>query len=171
MATAALDSEAFAFCTNMIPPHTETVSSSCHLYTPVLPQCLIVPLIVSSFITTTAALDFEGFTFCTSMIPPHTQTVSSSCHLYALVLPQCLILPLIVSSLITATAALDKSASGRLGLGAIVYYMTTTLISVIIGIVLVLSIHPGDPNDLSKIERQGLSKDITPLDALLDLIR
>ena len=84
---------------------------------------------------------------------------------------QCLILPLIVSSLITATAALDKRASGRLGLGAIIYYMTTTLLAVIIGIVLVLAIHPGDPDDLSKIQRKGSSKDTKPLDALLDLIR
>ncbi|KAK7100833.1 excitatory amino acid transporter 3-like isoform X2 [Littorina saxatilis] len=84
---------------------------------------------------------------------------------------KCLILPLIVSSLITATAALDKKASGRLGLGAIIYYMTTTLIAVIIGIVLVLAIHPGDPDDLGKIERKGSSKDTKPLDALLDLIR
>ncbi|KAK7489501.1 hypothetical protein BaRGS_00019300 [Batillaria attramentaria] len=82
-----------------------------------------------------------------------------------------LILPLVVSSLITATATLDKKASGRLGLGAIIYYMTTTLIAVIIGIVLVLSIHPGDPEDLNKLTRSGSSKNTKPLDALLDLIR
>ncbi|XP_076462973.1 excitatory amino acid transporter 3-like [Babylonia areolata] len=84
---------------------------------------------------------------------------------------KCLILPLVVSSLITATAALDKNASGRLGLGAIIYYLSTTLVAVIIGIVLVLAIHPGDPDDLDKIQRKGSSKDTKPLDALLDLIR
>ncbi|KAL8623790.1 hypothetical protein ACOMHN_054096 [Nucella lapillus] len=84
---------------------------------------------------------------------------------------KCLILPLVVSSLITATAALDKKASGRLGLGAIIYYMTTTLIAVIIGIILVLAIHPGDPDDLDAITRKGKSTNTKPVYALLDLLR
>ena len=40
-------------------------------------------------------------------------------------------------------ATLDRRASGKLGARAIVYYMTTTLIAVIIGIVLVVTINPG----------------------------
>nr|KAG5701568.1 hypothetical protein BaRGS_024818 [Batillaria attramentaria] len=64
-----------------------------------------------------------------------------------------------------------RKRPARLGLGAIIYYMTTTLIAVIIGIVLVLSIHPGDPEDLNKLTRSGSSKNTKPLDALLDLIR
>jgi Na+/H+-dicarboxylate symporter len=76
-----------------------------------------------------------------------------------------------VSSLITATAALDNKASGKLGAGALLYYMTTTFAAVILGIVLVLSIHPGSPDDLHAIQRSGSSKDTSPLDALLDLIR
>ncbi|PVD23439.1 hypothetical protein C0Q70_16708 [Pomacea canaliculata] len=82
-----------------------------------------------------------------------------------------LILPLILSSLVTAMATLDKKASGKLGLGAMIYYMTTTLSAVILGIILVLAIHPGDPRDLSTIPRSGASKNTKPLDALLDLIR
>lgn len=84
---------------------------------------------------------------------------------------QLLILPLILSSLVTAMATLDKKASGKLGLGAMIYYMTTTLSAVILGIILVLAIHPGDPRDLSTIPRSGASKNTKPLDALLDLIR
>lgn len=82
-----------------------------------------------------------------------------------------LILPLMVSSLITATASLDKQASGRLGAAAMCYYMTTTFAAVILGIVLVLSIHPGDPDDLVQLDRSGSTMNIKPLDALLDLVR
>ncbi|KAL5019708.1 hypothetical protein ScPMuIL_002600 [Solemya velum] len=65
-----------------------------------------------------------------------------------------LILPLIVSSLISSLAALDTHASGKLGVRAIVYYLTTTLAAVIIGIVLVLSIQPGNKGD-GKFTRTG----------------
>lgn len=82
-----------------------------------------------------------------------------------------LILPLMVSSLITATASLDKQASGRLGAAAMCYYLTTTFAAVILGIVLVLSIHPGDPDDLTQLDRSGSTMNIKPLDALLDLVR
>ena len=40
-------------------------------------------------------------------------------------------------------ATLDQQASGKLGGRAIAYYLTTTLIAVIIGIILVVSINPG----------------------------
>ena len=54
-----------------------------------------------------------------------------------------LILPLIVPSLITAVGSLDMSLSGRVGGRAITYYLTTTLVAVILGIILVITIHPG----------------------------
>ena len=54
-----------------------------------------------------------------------------------------LILPLIVPSLITAVGSLDMSLSGKVGLRAVVYYFTTTIVAVILGIVLVVTIHPG----------------------------
>ncbi|ESO88193.1 hypothetical protein LOTGIDRAFT_126471 [Lottia gigantea] len=80
-----------------------------------------------------------------------------------------LILPLIVSSIITALATMDNKSSGRIGLGAIVYYLTTTLIAVILGIILVVSIQPGFSSD--ELDRAGSSRDSNPLDSLLDLIR
>jgi solute carrier family 1 (high affinity glutamate transporter) protein 2 len=43
------------------------------------------------------------------------------------------ILPLIVSSLITGVAVLDPKSSGRIGLYAICYYMTTTILAAILG--------------------------------------
>lgn len=81
-----------------------------------------------------------------------------------------LILPLIVSSLISSLAALDTHASGRLGVRAIVYYLTTTLAAVIIGIILVLAIQPGHQGS-GEYTRAGKERDGNPIDALLDLIR
>ncbi|KAK6179699.1 hypothetical protein SNE40_012004 [Patella caerulea] len=80
-----------------------------------------------------------------------------------------LILPLVVSSIITALASLDKRASGKLGLAAVCYYMTTTLIAVILGIILVVSIQPGFRGN--EIESTGSAKRSNPLASLLDLIR
>jgi len=81
-----------------------------------------------------------------------------------------LILPLIVPSLITAVGSLDMSLSGKVGMRAIVYYMTTTVLAVILGIVLVVTIHPG----VAGQERADASKDsreVTTPDTLMDLIR
>ncbi|XP_041358898.1 excitatory amino acid transporter 1-like [Gigantopelta aegis] len=83
---------------------------------------------------------------------------------------KCLILPLVVSSIISAVSSIPGKASGKLGAGAIIYYMTTTLIAVIIGIVLVMSIQPGYKGGKS-IKKSGSAKDVKPLYALLDLIR
>ena len=79
-----------------------------------------------------------------------------------------LILPLIVASLICALAALDSKATGRVGRRALAYYLFTTILAVILGIVLVVSIRPGSspPEDVDK--------EVNPyrtLDAFLDLIR
>ncbi|XP_057673413.1 solute carrier family 1 member 9 isoform X1 [Corythoichthys intestinalis] len=86
-----------------------------------------------------------------------------------------LILPLIISSLITGLAGLDARSSGRMGSRAMVYYMTTTIIAAILGVILVLSIHPGNP----KLRGGGTgapsgppkSQEVSSLDAFLDLIR
>ena len=78
------------------------------------------------------------------------------------------ILPLIVSSLIVALAILDAKAAGRLGRRALVYYFTTTLLAVVLGIILVVSIKPGE----GKGDKKGTeSKHVQPVDSLLDLIR
>jgi Na+/H+-dicarboxylate symporter len=54
-----------------------------------------------------------------------------------------LVIPLIVSSLIAGVSGLGTSASGRIGAISICYYISTTLIAVLIGILLVCTIRPG----------------------------
>ncbi|XP_070592494.1 excitatory amino acid transporter 1 isoform X1 [Erythrolamprus reginae] len=83
---------------------------------------------------------------------------------------QMLVLPLIVSSLVTGVAALDSKASGKMGLRAVVYYMSTTIIAVLIGIIMVVIIHPGKGSK-EKMHREGKIVRVTAADAFLDLIR
>uniref|UniRef100_A0A8C2Z7H8 Amino acid transporter n=1 Tax=Cyclopterus lumpus TaxID=8103 RepID=A0A8C2Z7H8_CYCLU len=54
-----------------------------------------------------------------------------------------LILPLVVSSLMSGLAALDAKCSSRLGIMTISYYLWTTFVAVVVGIVMVYIIHPG----------------------------
>uniref|UniRef100_A0A8C6WL22 Amino acid transporter n=1 Tax=Neogobius melanostomus TaxID=47308 RepID=A0A8C6WL22_9GOBI len=83
---------------------------------------------------------------------------------------QMLVLPLLVSSLITGMAALDSRASGKMGLRAVIYYTSTTVIAVFIGIVMVLVIHPGK-GSRDEFTNQQKVEQVSPADAFLDLIR
>ncbi|KAK3547776.1 hypothetical protein QTP86_029920 [Hemibagrus guttatus] len=81
-----------------------------------------------------------------------------------------LILPLVVSSLMSGLAALEPKCSSRLGLITISYYLWTTFLAVVVGIVMVLIIHPGGV--AQKEDSEDSSKPImSSADALLDLIR
>ncbi|XP_018615252.1 excitatory amino acid transporter 3 [Scleropages formosus] len=81
------------------------------------------------------------------------------------------ILPLVISSMITGVAALDSEVSGRIGLRAVVYYFSTTIIAVILGIVLVMAIKPGVSHEADNLDRTGSTPDVTTVDAMLDLLR
>uniref|UniRef100_A0A8C5MP27 Amino acid transporter n=1 Tax=Leptobrachium leishanense TaxID=445787 RepID=A0A8C5MP27_9ANUR len=82
-----------------------------------------------------------------------------------------LILPLIISSLITGLSGLDAKSSGRLGTRAMVYYMATTIIAAVLGVILVLAIHPGDPKLKQQLGKGQENDEVSSLDAFLDLIR
>ncbi|XP_063074273.1 solute carrier family 1 member 9 [Engraulis encrasicolus] len=84
-----------------------------------------------------------------------------------------LILPLIISSLITGLAGLDARSSGRMGTRAMVYYMSTTVIAAVLGVILVLGIHPGNPKLRNEPTGPSAPKnqEVNSLDAFLDLIR
>ncbi|XP_077445745.1 excitatory amino acid transporter 3 isoform X2 [Stigmatopora argus] len=81
------------------------------------------------------------------------------------------ILPLIISSMITGVAALDSEVSGKIGLRAVVYYFSTTIIAVILGIILVMTIKPGVSQTAQHIDRAGTTPNVTTVDTLLDLLR
>ncbi|XP_069565179.1 solute carrier family 1 member 9 [Brachyistius frenatus] len=83
-----------------------------------------------------------------------------------------LILPLIISSLITGLAGLDARSSGRMGSRAMVYYMSTTVIAAILGVILVLGIHPGNPKLRGGTTNSApKNQEVSSLDAFLDLLR
>lgn len=67
-------------------------------------------------------------------------------------------------------SALDSSASGKMGMRAVIYYMTTTFIAVFIGIIMVLIIHPGKGSK-EEFSKQQKIEQVSPADAFLDLIR
>lgn len=75
-----------------------------------------------------------------------------------------------VASLMSGLSAMDTKASGRLGVLTITYYLWTTFIAVIVGIILVLVIHPGTGTEKDG-HRGGSGPVMTSADALLDLIR
>ncbi|XP_068605181.1 solute carrier family 1 member 7a [Brachionichthys hirsutus] len=81
-----------------------------------------------------------------------------------------LILPLVVSSLMSGLAALDAKCSSRLGIMTISYYLWTTFVAVVVGILMVYIIHPGGA--AQKEDSEDSKKLMTSsADALLDLIR
>lgn len=66
-------------------------------------------------------------------------------------------------------ATMDSKACGKMGLITITYYLWTTFMAVTVGIILVVSIHPGAAaqKDNYSVGKMVLSS----ADALLDLIR
>lgn len=87
--------------------------------------------------------------------------------------PLCVCLCLCMSqycSLMSGLAALDAKCSSRLGIMTISYYLWTTFVAVVVGIVMVYIIHPGGA--AQKEDSEDSKKPMTSsADALLDLIR
>jgi hypothetical protein len=67
-------------------------------------------------------------------------------------------------------AALDAKCSSRLGLITVSYYLWTTFVAVVVGIVMVSIIHPGGAAQKEDSE-EGSKPIMSSADALLDLIR
>ena len=51
------------------------------------------------------------------------------------------------------------------------YYMSTTIIAAILGVILVIVIHPGDPKLKENLGEGTKNDDVSSLDAAFDLIR
>ena len=77
------------------------------------------------------------------------------------------------SSLHLGLAQLDAKKSGKMGSRALLYYFGTTMLAAVVGIVMVVTIHPGDPTIKQTIQGGSLptGKTVSTVDALLDLIR
>ncbi|XP_039271422.2 excitatory amino acid transporter 3-like [Styela clava] len=86
-----------------------------------------------------------------------------------------IILPLIVSSIICGLAGMDVRLSGKLGLRAILYYMTTTVLAVTTGIVIAVAIQPG--SSTAEVGNNGtdvmdnVHEQASAVDSFLDLLR
>lgn len=83
------------------------------------------------------------------------------------------ILPLIISSLISGMAQLDVQRSGKIGVRALTYYSITTILAAIVGIAMVLMIHPGDPQIKTAVAAVVKAEEtkVSTIDAILDIIR
>jgi len=85
---------------------------------------------------------------------------------------QLMILPLIIASLITGAASLNAKLNGKMALRTIVYFLSTSLISSLVGLVLVLAIHPGN-SETKELLGAGSTKqrNLDLVDNFLDLGR
>jgi len=83
-----------------------------------------------------------------------------------------MILPLIISSLITGAASLNAKMNGMIAFRTIVFFLVTSLLASMVGLIFVISIHPGSP-EIKETIGSGNQKEkkIEMLDNFLDLGR
>ncbi len=83
-----------------------------------------------------------------------------------------MIIPLIVSSLVSGLASLVSNTSSKMGLRALVYYLLTTFIAVVLGIILVVTIRPGSRLSFDHDDDDDISVEAdNVVDSFLDLLR
>ncbi|CAD7079028.1 unnamed protein product [Hermetia illucens] len=82
-----------------------------------------------------------------------------------------MILPLVISSLIAGSASLNARMNGKIALRTLIYFAATSFFNALLGIFLVLLIHPGDPNLHNASDRSADNRVANLLDSLLDLGR
>merc|ERR1711892_28901 len=83
---------------------------------------------------------------------------------------KCLIIPLVMPSLISSIGSLNLKVSGKIGSRAVLYYVTTTIIAVTLGIILTVTIRPGHTNSEAEVEAMKGGRNSTTVDTLLDLV-
>ncbi|XP_064596700.1 excitatory amino acid transporter 2-like [Liolophura sinensis] len=86
------------------------------------------------------------------------------------------IIPLVVSSVISGTASLDPRSNGRISLIALGYIVTTNLLGCMFGIVLTVTIRPGNNNNCLQTVANATApvpstQDLQTQDIFADLIR
>ncbi|XP_046346816.2 excitatory amino acid transporter-like [Haliotis rufescens] len=84
-----------------------------------------------------------------------------------------MILPLVVSSIMTGLANLNSKSAGQIGVYTIIYYIATTLLATMIGLMLVLTIRPGKVanNNVMSARSSGVAPSASARDVFLDLVR
>lgn len=85
-----------------------------------------------------------------------------------------LILPLIVFSLIAGLGSLEARVAGALGWKTVLYYGTTTVLAVALGLLLVMTIQPGSKfteSECNNSTGSSASNELDTLDSILDLVR
>ena len=80
-----------------------------------------------------------------------------------------IVIPLITSSIIVALNDIDMKSAGRMGRRTMIYYIITTVLSAILGLVLAIIIQPG--SDVNEENAKSGSKDRNSVDSFLDLMR
>ena len=67
---------------------------------------------------------------------------------------------------------MNLSLSGKIGVRAVVYYLSTTVMAVILGIILVVTIQPGVGSlDKAADDDHSTKNNVTTADTLMDLLR
>lgn len=138
-----------------------------HLLT-ILTIGAVVAGIIAGVIVRAVGLDGD-----TDKFPPRTVMYVNFIGDIFLRILKSLILPLIVASLISAVGSLDISLSKKIGTRAILYYMLTTVMAVVLGIILVTAIKPGGDGMEEGQNNAGKqsTRYVTTPDTMLDLVR
>ncbi|XP_034174029.2 excitatory amino acid transporter 2 isoform X3 [Osmia lignaria lignaria] len=82
-----------------------------------------------------------------------------------------MILPLVIASLISGSASLNARMNGMIAVRTLVYFILTSLLNAVLGVVLVLLIHPGNPGIRKSMTTSHSGRAVNILDSLLDLGR
>ncbi|KAF3420125.1 hypothetical protein E2986_10793 [Frieseomelitta varia] len=82
-----------------------------------------------------------------------------------------MILPLVIASLISGSASLNARMNGMIAVRTLVYFILSSLLNAVLGVVLVLLIHPGNPGIRKSIPTSHSGRAVNILDSLLDLGR
>ena len=83
-----------------------------------------------------------------------------------------MILPLVIASLITGAASLNAKLNGKMAARTIVYFLSTSLLSSLVGLAFTVAIHPGNPK-VKELLGEGTTTErrVELVDNFLDLGR
>ena len=83
-----------------------------------------------------------------------------------------MILPLVIASLITGAASLNAKLNGKMAARTIVYFLSTSLLSSLVGLAFTVAIHPGNPK-VKEVLGEGTTTErrVELVDNFLDLGR